>query len=896
MSIRNLDHLFSPRSVAIVGASRRPESVGTTVLRNVLASPFSGAIYPVNPKYDTLAGREAYASVSALPQAPELAVICTPAATVPSIIRELGERGNRAAVVLSAGMRALAPDGVRTLQQAALDAAKPFLLRMLGPNCVGLLAPGIGLNASFAHTDALPGQLAFVSQSGALVTAMLDWAKSRGIGFSKFVSLGDSADVDFGDVLDYLASDPDTRAILLYMEDLRQARKFMSAARAAARSKPTVVLKAGRQAEGARAAASHTGALAGADEVYDAAIRRAGMLRVLTTQAMFAAVETLARTQPMQGDRLAILTNGGGPGVMATDALMAAHGRMASLADQTVAALDQVLPCGWSHANPVDIIGDASAERYRLALQILLQDPGIDAILVIHAPTAVAVSAEVARTIVALAKQSERNLLACWLGGNALLAARRICDDACVPTYDTPEAAVEAFLQLVQYRCNQELLMQVPPARREPGKADAGAARALVRRILDEGGQMLSEAQAKDVLAAYGVPVLASRSAASADEAVQAATELGFPVAIKILSPDISHKSDVGGVALGLDHAEAVRLAAHAMLARVGKLQPGARLLGFTVQAMARQADATETIVGAATDPVFGPVILFGQGGTAVEVNPDRALALPPLNLLLAHELVGRTRVARLLAGYRNHAPADVDAICGVLVQVARLVTDIPEILDIDINPLLAGPDGCVALDARMRIARADPAAGPFDRLAILPYPEELERTVQWQGRDLLVRPIKPEDGAAHLAFFNAMSLEDLRMRVFGSIRHLRPMQLARLTQIDYDREMALIATRRDVNGAAETLGVARMSGDPDMLQAEFAVMVRSDLKGQGLGLLLMGMLIDYCRQRGIAQMVGEALPENAAMLALARRLGFQLAHKDDDGVVTLCLALGQRD
>jgi acetyltransferase len=892
VSIRNLEHLFCPHSLAVIGASERPHRVGTTVLRNALAASFAGPIYPVNPKYDTLAGREAYPSVSALPQTPELAVICTPAPTVPGIIQELGARGTRAAVILSAGMHMPAADGRRTLQQAALDAARPFLLRILGPNCVGLLIPGIGLNASFAHTNALPGRLAFVSQSGALVTAVLDWAKSRGIGFSKFISLGDSADVDFGDVLDYLAGDAETRAILLYMEDVRQARKFMSAARAAARSKPTVVLKAGRAPEGARAAASHTGALAGADDVYDAAIRRAGMLRVLSTEDMFAAVETLARARPWRGERLAILTNGGGPGVMATDAFVCGHGKMAKLADETIGRLDALLPSTWSRGNPVDIIGDASAERYGAALDVLLTDPQADAVLVLHAPTAVVASADIARTLVEVAGRAERNLLACWLGGQTLDEARKICDAACLPTYDTPEEAVNAFLRIVQYRQNQDLLMQVPPSSPVGSPPDRPTAGALVREAMAQGRELLSEPEAKQVLAAYGVPVVATRTAATVDQAVRAAEEIGFPVALKILSPDLSHKSDVGGVVLDLEDANALATAARAMLKRVAELKPGARLSGFSVQAMVHRPQGSEVIVGAATDPTFGPVILFGQGGVAVEVNPDRALALPPLNMVLARELMSRTKVSRLLAGYRNRPAADIDAVCDVLIRVGQLVADIPDIVELDINPLLVDDKGVLALDARIRVRQSDPAASPDDRLAILPYPAELERTIAWQGQAVLIRPIKPEDGDAHAAFVNALDPEDIRMRMFGQLRQLQPSQLARLTQIDYDREMAFIATRPGADGKAETLGVARIVADPDRLKAEFAVTVRSDLKRQGLGRVLMTMLIEYCRERGIGAIVGDVLPNNAPMLELAHQLGFQRIADAKEDVVRLRLSL----
>jgi acetyltransferase len=892
MSVRNLRYLFAPRSVAVIGASERPHSVGATVLRNVLASPFRGPVYAVNPKYKTLAGLQAYPDVAGLPATPDLGVICTPAATVPSIIAQLAACGTRAAIILSSGMDAIEAGGQRTLKQTALDAARPYLLRILGPNCVGLLVPGIGLNASFAHTGALPGRIAFVSQSGALVTGILDWAKTRGIGFSRFVSLGESSDVDFGDILDYLASDPDTHAILLYMEDVRHARKFMSAARAAARNKPTLVLKAGRVPEGARAAASHTGALAGADDVYDAAIRRAGMLRVLSTEDLFAAVETLARARPGGGDRLAILTNGGGPGVMATDALVCAHGTMATLAPATIAALDGVLPPTWSRGNPVDIIGDAPVGRYQHALEILLRDPGTDAVLVIHAPTAIVASAEIARAIVPIAQASARNVLLCWLGGASLDEARRICDDACLPNYDTPEEAANAYEQMVSYQHNQQLLMQVPEAGPANRQADRAGARKLVRQALAQGRTMLSAPEAAAILRAYAIPMAGVRVAAGVEDAVEAARELGFPVALKILSPDILHKSDVGGVALDLDSVDAVRTAGETMMRRIGQLKPQARLQGFLVQTMVRRPEAHELIIGAALDPVFGPVILFGQGGIAVEVNPDRALALPPLNSVLAHDLLERTRVARLLAGYRNRAPADLGAICSVLVQAGQLVTDIPEVAEFDINPLLADSDGVLGIDARMRLAALDPDAGPFDRLAIRPYPQDLEQAVAWQGQQLMVRPIRPEDGAAYLAFFNALDPADARMSMFAAVRELPQSQLARFTQIDYDREMAFIATRTTPNGEADILGAARVLVDPDNNQGEFSVTVRSDLKRQGLGRLLMVVLLDYCRRRATAEIVGVALSDDIAMTGLARCLGFEVTPMPDDGAVGMRMRL----
>jgi len=893
MSVRNLEYFFTPRSVAVIGASDKPHSVGATVLRNLIDGGFQGAIHPVNPRHDLLGGRRVYSSVAMLDEAPDLAIICTPPATVPGIIAELGAAGTRAAIVLTAGLGALRDASGISLKRAALDAAKPYLLRLLGPNCVGLLVPGIGLNASFAHTDALPGRIAFVSQSGALVTGVLDWARSRGIGFSKFVSLGDSADVDFGDSVDYLASDPGTDAILMYMEDLKQARKFMSAARAAARSKPTLILKSGRAPEGARAAASHTGALAGADDVYDAAIRRAGMLRVLSTEDLFGAVETLARAHPLRGERLAILTNGGGPGVMATDELVCSGGTLAMLSPVTLARLDELLPATWSHANPIDIIGDAPATRYAGALQVVLEDTGSDAVLFIHAPTAIVSSVEIANALVPVARAASRNIFACWLGGEGVAQARGIFSDAGIPTFDTPEDAVHAFLQIVHFRRNQRLLMQAPPAAPRDAPVDRARAQAVARAALAAGRQMLSEPEAKQVLSAYGIPVVETRVAGTVDEAVQDAQEVGFPVAIKILSPDINHKSDVGGVALDLETPAAVRTAAQAMHRRLSALQPQARLQGFSVQAMARRPQAHELIVGVTTDPVFGPVILFGQGGIAVEILDDHTVGLPPLNMVLARDMVSRTRVSKLLAGYRNRPAADVDAICRTLIQVARLVTEIPEIAELDINPLLADSAGVIALDARIRVAAFDQGADPLLRLAIRPYPRELEEKIVLDGTGVTLRPIQPEDGAAHVAFFDALTPEDVRYRMFTGVRELQPPQLARFTQVDYDREMAFIATRPGPAGGPETLGVARIVTDPDNVKAEFAIIVRSDLKGRGLGRILMNKLIAYCRARGTREVVGETLAQNRPLLSLARNLGFEVSRMDDDITVQLRLVLG---
>ena len=885
MSVRNLDRLFAPRSVALIGASEREGSLGATLLGNLLEGGFRGQLYPVNPKYEQLAGRRCHASVGDLPAAPDLAVICTPPATVPQLVRQLGELGTRAAIVLTAGLAQAKDLRGRSLRQAALDAAHPFLLRLLGPNSAGLLAPGLGLNASVARSGALPGRIAFVSQSGSLMTGVLDWARTRGIGFSRFIALGDSSDVDLGDTLDYLASDGGTSAILLYVENLRYARKFMSAARAAARSKPVLVLKARRELEEARPAASESGALASPDEVFDAAIRRAGMLRVYTTEQLFAAVETLAYARPLHGERLAIVSNGAGPGVLALDALAYGGGVAATPAGETVAKLDALLPAGWrtdNTGNPVNLFGGAAPERYRQALEILLQDPQTDAVLVVHSPTATVDSRAVAEAIAPVASAASRTVLSCWLGGASVAEARTIAAGARMPAYRTPEDAVAGFLQLVNYRRNQNLLMEVPPSMTGTVAPDRAGARALVRVALAGGRYLLSDPEAKAILRNYGMALVETRTARDADEAVASARALGFPVALKILTPDVMHKSDFGGVVLDLDAEEAVRAAALRMRRRLGEVFPRARFEGYSVQTMCRRSHAHELIVGAALDPVFGPVIVFGQGGVAVEVADDHAVGLPPLNLVLARDLVDRTRVARLLAGYRNRPAANLDAILAALVQVSRLVSDIPEIVELDINPLVVDSNGAVVLDARMRLAMADRSGSTLDRLAIRPYPRELEETIEWQGRKLLLRPIRPEDGPAHLAFFDALTADDIRYRMFVRIRELQPSQLARFTQIDYDREMAFIATRpvearANAEGVPETLAVGRVVADPDNVSAEFAVTVRSDLKGMGLGRIMMEKLIAYCRVRGTREIVGEALPQNARIVAMVKKLGFEV-------------------
>ncbi|MBV6271875.1 bifunctional acetate--CoA ligase family protein/GNAT family N-acetyltransferase [Alcaligenaceae bacterium CGII-47] len=892
MSIRNLDYLFRPRSVVVIGATDRPHSVGSKVMSNLMQGGFQGPIIPVNPKYDHIAGLPAFRNLSALPTVPDLAILCTPPPTVPGLIGQLGRLGTKAAIVLTAGLDSQFTKAGIDIQQAMLEAAKPYLLRILGPNCIGLIVPGIGLNASFAQASASPGKIAFVSQSGALTTAVLDWAAENNTGFSKFISIGNSADIDFSDALDYLASDSDTRSILLYIESIKHARKFMSAARAAARNKPVIVVKAGRSVAGAVAAASHTGAMAGSDSVFDAAVRRSGMLRVDTTQDLFSAIETLPRAKPLRGDKLIILTNGGGPGVMAADALGLAGEELTTLSAKTRLKLDTILPATWSKANPVDIIGDASAERYAKALSALLDDDGYDSVLFIHAPTAIVPSKEIALECAPLIAASSRNLLSCWLGGQGVSAAKKIFSQAGIPTYQTPEEAVQAFLYLLAYRRNQALLLEAPSSQPADFSVDIERVRGIVKTSLESQRDLLNEVEAKSVLAAYGIPVVDTRVASSIEAAVTLAQQIGFPVALKVLSPDITHKSDVGGVALNLESVQHVRAAAQRMAAQINKAHPNAQLTGFTVQAMINRPGAHELILGVANDETFGPVILFGHGGTAAELINDRSVSLPPLNMTLAKNLVATTRVFKLLQGYRDRPAADLPGLYLTLVKLSQLVIDIPEIVELDINPLLLDEHGAIALDARIKVAPS--LQGGADRLAIRPYPKELEEIFEHEGAKggaVLLRPILPSDAQAYQLFLQTLALEDARNRFFCSLNQLPQSELARVTQIDYSREMTMVLVSQNKSENEAIIGEIRLATDPDNQQADMGIAISTGLQSKGLGSRMLSKAIRYCRGRGTAYMTGTVLVENSRMLNLAKKFGFTLSGPVD-GIVNICLDL----
>jgi acetyltransferase len=884
VTIRNLDALLAPRSVVLVGASPQSGSVGNTIARNLTGGGFKGPVYLVNPKHASIDGHACHATIGALPDAPDVAVIATPPATIPGIIGELAAHGTRAAIVVTAGLS-------EAEKREALEAGRDKIFRVLGPNNIGLMLPYLGLNASFSHLAPMSGDLALLSQSGALVTAIVDWAAERRIGFSHVVSLGDMSDVDFGDMLDYLAGDTRSKAILLYMEAVTHAPKFMSAARRAARVKPVVVVKSGRHAASSAAAASHTGRLAGADNAYEAAFRRAGVLRVMDLDELFEAAETLTRLPRLASEQLMILTNGGGAGVLAADRLADYDGDLAKLSTAMREKLSTVLPANWSKANPVDIIGDASPDRYDAAFEILLEDPDPSSLLVINCPTALASSTDIAARLIATlqerraAGKSNKPVLTNWLGNPAAEAARRLFSDARIATYETPTAAARGFMQLVRYTRAQNELMRTPPAMDRNARIDRKTARRIIEGALVEGTTMLNEADGKGLVAAYGIPIVRTEVANDVDEVRTIAERIlasGSAVVLKILSPDVIHKSDVGGVRLNIASADDAVREAERMLERVRKTVPDARALRFTISPMIRRPGAHELILGMSVDPTFGPLIMFGAGGVSVEAVADTALALPPLDLGLADRLMRQTHIDRLLHGYRDRPPADRAAIAVALVRLSELIAENPEIRELDINPLLADADGVIALDAR--VALKSEQQEPRVPMAIAPYPADWEKSMAVDGLGaVLLRPIKPEDEALYAEFMSHVTESDSRLRFLTPMRALPFGLLARLTQIDYAREMAFVALE-ELSGAL--LGVARYAADPDLARAEYAVLVRSDLKGRGLGWALMSHLIEHARARRIGVLYGNVLAENTTMLAMCTHFGFEIRAVPDDATM----------
>ncbi len=896
MSVRNLDSLFNPARVAVVGAGGERTQLGHIVLRNLVDASFEGVVYPINPRRESVGGIQAYASIAETPAKPELAIVCTPAPAVPDVVRECGEAGVAAIAVLSAGFREAGAEGVELERRVAEELARHDGLRLLGPNCIGLIVPRLGLNASFAGAMPTDGRVAFVSQSGALATSVIDWALSEQIGFSHVVSLGNMLDIDFGDLIDYLGQDPQTHSIFLYIENVTEPRKFMSAARAFARSKPIVVYKAGRFAVSAKAAVSHTGAMAGEDAVYDAAFRRAGLVRVERIEDVFASAELLARERSVHRGRLAIVTNAGGPGVMAADALLARGGALAELGPATLATLEAALPTAWSHANPIDVLGDAPPQRFGDAVKAALADTQVDAVLVILTPQAMTDAAGAADAVLEARRDASRSgqqkpLLAAWMGGRSVREGLERLSAGGVATYAYPEQAVGAFMDLVSYARNLETLHETPRTIPVSFALDRGRAKELMGAVLAEGRGVLSETSSKTLLDAYEIPVTKPLPALSADDAVAVAANIGYPVALKVRSPDVTHKTDVGGVELGLGSDEEVRAAYDRILASVHEHRPEIDMQGVTVQPMARSS-GYELVLGARKDPTFGAVILLGAGGLAAELLRDQALDLPPLNERLALAMLQSLRTWPLLAGHRGRPAIDLDALLDVVMRFSYLVADYPEISEIEINPLLAGPDGSVALDARAvvdqsLVGRPPP---PFSHLAIRPYPEEYTREkTTTGGLRVTLRPIRPEDEPLWHEMLDACSPESIRSRFRGMVKHTHEFA-TRYCFIDYDRELAIVAELEAQDGTRKLLGVGRLVADPDRQTAEYAVLVADPWQGRGLSDLLTDYCLQIARAWGVRSVYAETTPDNARMIAVLKQHGFTVTRRIAEGVV-----LGER-
>lgn len=900
---RSLRALFQPRSVAVIGATDREGSVGRTLFWNLMRFPFGASIYPIHPTRKNVLGVRAYPAIEAVPESVDLAIIATPAHTVPAMVDACASAGVKSVIVISAGFREAGPDGLN-LEAAIRDRLATSPMRMVGPNCLGVMSPHHGgMNASFSEVTARPGHVAFLSQSGAICTSVLDWAQNEQVGFSAFVSVGSMLDVDWGDLIRYFGDDPKTRSIVIYMEAINDAQGFLSAAREVAKTKPIVVIKGGRTEAAAAAAASHTGALAGSDAVLDAALCRAGVLRVDTLGELFGVSEVLAKQPALpRGSRLGIITNAGGPGVLATDALIRAGGALAELSDATQEALNRVLPGHWSHGNPVDVLGDANPERYARAFEIMARDPNADGLLVILTPQSMTRPTEVAERIRDLAHDLKKPVLACWMGGSQINNGMRILNAAGIPTYPYPDKAARLFRLMAQYRRNLEGLYETPVAFDAGRAVTRTHAASLIQGVREDGRFLLTEAESKEVLTAYGIPVVVTQVALSAEDAVATADTLGYPAVLKLHSNSITHKSDVGGVRLNLHDATAVRDAFTAIRASVEQGPGLAHFGGVTVQPMIDRDAGIELILGGSPDPQFGPVVLFGSGGTAVEVFRDSAIALPPLTSTLAQRLVDRTRVSEVLAGTRGRSSVDAVALQQLMIRFAQLLVDHPEIREIDINPLLAfpsgqGPHDLLALDARIVLYRDAAMMAGAAPPAIRPYPNQYASPhYLGDGREVLVRPIRPEDEPLLVAFHESLSEESVYLRYFSLLKLSQRVAHDRLTRIcfaDYNQEMALVAEYRDRDTLARSiLGVARLSRIRGTRDAEFSMLIRDADQRQGLGSELLQRLVHVAQREGITRIVAEILPENTGMRRICRSLGFTLS--EENGIIEAELVISE--
>jgi acetyltransferase len=876
----------------VVGATETQGSVGRTLLWNLVTSPFGGTVYPVNPKRAGVLGVKAYKSVSDIPEQVDLAVVVTPPPTVPGIIRECGEHGVRAAIVISAGFKEIGPEGA-AIERQVLKEAQEGGVRVIGPNCLGVMSPLSGLNATFATAIARPGSVGFISQSGALCTAVLDWSLKEMVGFSAFVSVGSMVDVGWGDLIYHLGNDPKTRSIVIYMETIGNARAFLSAAREVALNKPIIVIKPGRTAAAAKAAASHTGSLTGSDEVLEAAFRRSGVLRVNNIADLFYMAEVLSKQPSPRGPRLTIVTNAGGPGVLATDALITGGGELTEIGQEAMDAYNAVLPSTWSHNNPVDIIGDASPERYAKALEIAAKDPNSDGMLVILTPQAMTDPTQIAEQLKPLARQEGKPLIASWMGGVDVATGEEILNRANIPTFPYPDTAARAFNYMWRYSYNLRSLYETPslPQDSPDWTADTALVESIIAKARDEKRSILTEFESKNVLAAYGIPVAKTIIAETAAGAVKAANEIGYPVVLKLYSETITHKTDVGGVQLNLGDAEAVARAFDAIKSSVAEKVGAQHFQGVTVQPMVKLKDAYELIIGSSLDPQFGPVLLFGTGGQLVEVFKDRSLGLPPLNTTLARRMMEQTKIYKALKGVRGRKPVDLAALEILMVRFSGLVAEQSWIKEIDINPLLASPDGLIALDARVVLHGPEVTEDQLPTTAIRPYPTRY--VSQWTMKDgtpVTLRPIRPEDEPAMVKFHETLSERSVYLRYF----HLMNLEqrttherLTRICFIDYDREMALVAVRRNPDtGDSEILGVGRMTKIHGTKEAEVAVLVSDKWQGRGLGKELLERLQVVGADEKLEKLTADILPDNRDVMRICEKLKFTLKHSLDEEVV----------
>jgi acetyltransferase len=892
-----LDMFFAPRNVAVIGATESPASVGRTILWNLINSPFGGTVFPVNPKRTSVLGIRAYPTIAAVPDKVDLAVIVTPAKTVPGVVRECVAAGVKGAIIISAGFKEAGKAGAE-LERQVLEEARRGRMRIIGPNCLGVMSPLTGLNATFATTIARPGNVALVSQSGAICTAILDWSLREQVGFSASLSIGSMLDVGWGDLIEYLGDDPRTRSIVIYMESIGDARAFVSAAREVALSKPIIVIKAGRSEAAAKAAASHTGSLSGSDEVLEAAFRRCGVLRVANISDLFYMSEVLAKQPRPSGPRLTILTNAGGPGVLATDALMLLNGKLAELSADSMAALNHILPTHWSHGNPIDILGDAGPDRYAKSVEIAAKDPNSDALLVIMTPQGMTAPAMIAEKLKPYAKLAGKPILASWMGGVEAAGGEEVLNHAGIPTFPYPDTAVRVFDYMWRYTYNLRGLYETPALAPEADSTAREQVASLIADVRKSGRTLFTEEESKQLLALYGIPTVRTLAAKTADEAVRFAGEIGYPVVLKLHSETITHKTDVGGVQLDLADETAVRRAWNAIDSSVrDKAGPG-HFQGVTVQAMVSR-DGYELIIGSSIDPQFGPVLLFGSGGMLVEVYKDRALALPPLNTTLARRMMEQTRIFTALEGVRGRKAVPLAELDQLLVRFSRLVIEQPWIKEIDINPLLASSERLVALDARVIVHDSEMRPQDLPRPAIRPYPVQyVEQWTASDGTPVAIRPIRPEDEPMMVAFHQRLSERSVYFRYFHLLnldQRTAHERLTRICFIDYDREMALVAERGGgTSGGSEILGVGRLTRTHGTNDAEMAILVSDDFHHRGLGTELLRRLIDIARREEIERITADILTENRAMQRICERLGFRLAYQAEDGTVKAEIRLNQ--